>query len=295
MAEAAPPVREGALSPRAEAMVKLLADQEAGTRATAAETLGTLGERAAVKPLIGVLTDEDERVRGAAAKALGKIGDPAAAPALAERVADDQPDRLSINGVEVRSKDSALEALRALGPGEVTRALTRALKSSHFRVREWAAPLVAGQKGAEAADALAERVGDDVMDKSYVDDGKALALRGLRELAPDRVLPSLTRALVSGEFRVREWAARALAETKDPKAVPALVERVADEKSDDLRYVENSKDAALAALRALAPEKVGDALIRATAAKDPQVRSWATRALAREAEEEAKARSKKAP
>ena len=56
--------------------------------------------------------------------------------------------------------------------------------------------------------------------------------------------------------------------------MPHLVKRV----HDDL-YVSYAKDAALNALKVLAPEHVEDALLKAMESKNKNVRNWATAKL----------------
>lgn len=53
----------------------LLSDENEGVRWKAAETLGRIGDPAAVEDLIGTLWDDDERVRLKAVWALGQIKD----------------------------------------------------------------------------------------------------------------------------------------------------------------------------------------------------------------------------
>ena len=55
--------------------IRMLADDDEVNRWKAAESLGRLGNPAAVEPLIGALWDDDSRVRLKAAWALGQIGD----------------------------------------------------------------------------------------------------------------------------------------------------------------------------------------------------------------------------
>jgi len=55
--------------------IELLTDDNEGTRWKAAESLGRIGDPAAVEPLIDTLWDDDSRVRLKAAWALGQIGD----------------------------------------------------------------------------------------------------------------------------------------------------------------------------------------------------------------------------
>jgi len=59
-----------------------LEDPSEGVRWKAAESLGRLGDPAAVEALIDTLWDDDNRVRMKAAWALGMIGDPRALPGL---------------------------------------------------------------------------------------------------------------------------------------------------------------------------------------------------------------------
>lgn len=56
----------------------------------AAYSLGEIGDRRAVEPLIAQLQNTDPHLRRIAARALGKIGDPRAVPYLARLVLDQQ-------------------------------------------------------------------------------------------------------------------------------------------------------------------------------------------------------------
>ena len=55
--------------------IRLLSNDDEGSRWKAAETLGRIGDPRAVDDLIGALWDDDGRVRLKAAWALGRIGD----------------------------------------------------------------------------------------------------------------------------------------------------------------------------------------------------------------------------
>lgn len=68
-------------------LVSLLNDPFAHVRAGAAEALGEIGSRTAVKDLLSRLEDSAEVVVRDAAHALGKIGDPTAAPVLTKALA----------------------------------------------------------------------------------------------------------------------------------------------------------------------------------------------------------------
>jgi len=67
---------------RLEHFVGMLSDDNEAARWKAAESLGRIGDPAAVGPLIDTLWDDDARVRLKAAWALGEIGDLRAVSAL---------------------------------------------------------------------------------------------------------------------------------------------------------------------------------------------------------------------
>lgn len=70
---------------------KLLTDEEARVRETAAEALGEIGDETCVPPLIAMTRDADVEVRIAAIKALGKLQDERAIPHLIHCFTDEYP------------------------------------------------------------------------------------------------------------------------------------------------------------------------------------------------------------
>jgi hypothetical protein len=81
-------------------------------------------------------------------------------------------------------------------------------------------------------------------------------------------------ALFDADVQTRMKAAKTLQKSGDRRAVPALVERVVDEKADGPAI--GDKSAALAALHALAPEAVAGALTEAYRANEAaRIRAWA--------------------
>ncbi|MDP9794897.1 HEAT repeat protein [Catenuloplanes nepalensis] len=111
----------------------LRVDQSPEVRLAAARTLGSLGARDGVVPLLEVLdSDAASPIRAAAAKALGNIGSPIATEKLAEHVAD----------VEYRIAHESAHALRRCGPAGLTYLQTLSMES-------------AGVAGAHAREALA--------------------------------------------------------------------------------------------------------------------------------------------
>src|SRR5690349_2963201 len=77
--------------------IEALKNEDAGVRWFAAEALGTLGDPAAVLPLIRALKDKNRDVRSNAAAALGKLGDSRSLPrAVLSYAAFSTPERIAI-------------------------------------------------------------------------------------------------------------------------------------------------------------------------------------------------------
>jgi HEAT repeat protein len=254
-------------SPAVATLVEQLNDAKWEVRVKAAEALAGQKDPAAVDALGRALQDSDPRVRRAAADGLGKLADKSAIPALERRVADDLwsaiPAKQSsytrqdafddIKGLG--SKVHALDALAKLAPDRVGPALVAAAKSKTLEVRRWAV---------------------DEMPRAKSDEVVHFLIGALRDRDP------LTR----------RHAADALAEIGDKSApvVAALERRIADEvwfpipeKVSSYRNTDaydgldglGSKDHALTALRKLAPDRVGPALVAALKAAEPGLRRWA--------------------
>jgi len=208
--------------------------------------------------------------------------------------------------VEVQTDQPAAAPTRELS--RIEKALVARLSDADFSVRKQAANTLRKLKAVAAAPDLAQRVHDDL----YVSYSKDAILDALKALAPERVEESLWKAMESKNNKVRYWAtehlitvdggtshtklsrldqalvnrltdkdfilrkqaAKGLSRRKAGAAVPHLVKRV----HDDL-YVSYAKDAALNALKVLAPEHVEDALLKAMESKNKNVRNWATAKL----------------
>jgi HEAT repeat protein len=170
--------------------------------------------------------------------------------------------------------------------------LLRALQSRTEAVRVWGTEELGNQKDREATAGLVAALARDTAPRV-----RTAAATALRYVRPPEVAP-LVRAFADPENAVRREAAHSLRELGDrskvaPEVVrqvvegsaPALANRVADDlwDSDDSHNATYSgKQAALEALRALAPQQAGDALLRATRSKSPNVKVWATEELARQ-------------
>src|SRR5262249_31946025 len=98
---------------------------------------------------------------------------------------------------------------------------------------------------------------------------------------------ALVKQLKDEDAGVRHAAAEALAKrgVKAREVIDALIERVADDVwttgavQQDNATGNTSKDAALKALKKLAPDKVEDALAKALESKNPRVKAWAAKQL----------------
>jgi hypothetical protein len=196
----------------------------------------------AVQALIARLNDPDGWVRKTAAESLQKMRAKAAVPALEKRVSDNELINSIWENEQVADKFAALNALKALGPNRVTDALVAALQAKEVRVRNWAAYQLRTLSGQEkAVRALIERLNDQ-------------------------------------NGWVRKTAAESLQKLGDKSAVPALEKRVSDNALIDSIWENEQvadKLAALNALKALAPDRVADALAAAMQAKEGRVKIWA--------------------
>jgi len=129
-------------------LLRALRDPDSRLRVEAAFSLGTLGNRRAVRALIGTLKDDlDANIRMAAAHSLGELDDKRSSDALLEKLGDSNEDP--------RVRGQAAEAL-----GRTARAipdLIRALEDSSVEVRYWAA-FALGELGDSAALPALERL-----------------------------------------------------------------------------------------------------------------------------------------
>jgi uncharacterized protein YegL len=223
------------------------------------------------------LNDKSGKVRRAAAESLGKQGEKArpAVVALVLRVKDDVGHRnsFSYNGdKDGCCKAAALDALKKVGPDKVAAALFGARQSKNVLVKNWAS--------------------DELTKLSTEPDKQPPAA-----VLQSNDLATLVKELVSDlkendqktqRGAIRRTAAECLGKLGDKakEAVPALMERVADDVGHRNSFTYNGdndgccKAAALASLKKLAPDKVQEALLKARKSKNDLVREWATKQLA---------------
>jgi hypothetical protein len=177
-------------------------------------------------------------------------------------------------------------------PSPLVKALIENLKDKDGAVRQEAAESLRKLRpqARPAVPALIKRVADDLSQNDsrlvnkYLDKSKIAALTALKELAPDKVAEALCGALQSKNQQIKTWAAEELAAHRDNAAVPALMKRIADEAwTNDSRLVGRniniSKTAALNALKAIAPDKVPEALQAAMKSRNANVKAWAIKQM----------------
>ena len=256
------PFRE--LNPVVLKALKELEDEKRYVREDAAQTLGKLGDRAAVPALIRALKDEHHMVRMYAVMSLRQLGDRSAVPALIQALKDkDSSVRMD-----------AAQALGKLGDRAAVPALIEALKDDSEYVRSYAASALESLGDRSAVPALVEALKDK---DSWVRTRSALALGRLGDKS---ALPVLVETLKDKDERVRGDAAWTVGELGDTSAVPALVEALKDERS-------SVGMAAAKALGRLGDKSALPVLVKALKDKDEYVREGAALALGDLGEREA--------
>ncbi len=173
---------------------------------------------AVVESLAQGLKNPDPRVRVVAAQILGDVENPSAVPALAETLSD--PDtQVSIAAA------SSLGKLKAVEP------LAPALKDPRPEIRRFAAYALGKVRDPRAAPALEEVLADA---DPKMQEAAAEALAEIRAASA----PAL--ALKHADSRVRRRAAFWLGFSKDPEAIPVLIEALTDPDNEVQKNVASS-------------------------------------------------------
>jgi HEAT repeat protein len=196
-----------------EPLIAALKDDYSSVRKAVAHVLGLIGDSRAVEPLLPVLWDEDLQVQPEVIFALEKIGDPRAVTSLI-RVFD--------SAVKPEPKMLAARALGKIGDASAVVPLINLLKRFEFEAVRCEIIGALGMIGdARAVEPLVNSL--TFPDKS-VRNAAAIALvkLGKPEIEP------LKRTLKAPE-RDRYWAAEALGDLKDDRAVELLIAMLSDE------------------------------------------------------------------
>ena len=184
-------------------LIKALTDKEDEVSITAAKALGAIGDKSSVQPLIASL--KKSHLRLAATEALGRIGGNIPVEPLFEL--------LSVGNVAVRIK--AIKALGQIGDARVVNVLCKALKDDNFKVRSTAANTL-------------QNIGlpDDPSTQvwySMIKRDKSLVTS-----LGDAAIEPLIDGLKDSDADVNKFAAEALGQLGDARAVPLLIALLKD-------------------------------------------------------------------
>lgn len=231
-----------------EQLVLALRNSPPVVRMGAAATLGKIGTPAAIAPLTDALLHDDPRVGRVAVQALGRMGEAAVTPLL----------RVLREGNDA-ARRGAVAALVLIG-GPAAGLLPGALADEDFRVRAGVA---------DALDRLgwSPEPGEETVRYLIAKERWSDLVR----MGP-AVIEPLVAALNDRDDSIRRRAARVLGETRDSRAIPALMFLL----RDDYYSIRREAAAALAVAGAAAVEPV----ISALADPDGDVRKRAADVLA---------------
>ncbi|MCK4269764.1 MAG: HEAT repeat domain-containing protein, partial [Methanogenium sp.] len=138
-------------APAVEHLIPVLDDKNYSVRLAAAEALGEIGDRQAVKPLIVRFSDESDEVRVAVARALGDIGSPDGIPHLMDSFLDEY----------YAVRFAAVDSLTKMGSGAIPM-LTTGLKHSVPVYRISSANALGRIGDEDAVFPLIDCIGDEV-------------------------------------------------------------------------------------------------------------------------------------
>ncbi len=243
--------------------------------------LGLIGDASAGDALVRALADPNPLIHGRAAEALGLIGQKASAPAIGAMMAAHLAAGV-LNGLSADELSAplspAIEAVRLgmyalvrLGAYETL--ATTLIDGSGPRSKWW--PVAYAFQRINDARALPTLLA------LFQSEGlvtRAFAIRGLAQSKDPRVVPTLvdTVANVKEAVAVRIQAIRGAAALNAAPAVPALVRIISTPNVDPNLQLE-----ALTALAALHPRTAADLFVDLASTRSPSVRAVALRGLAR--------------
>ena len=225
-----------------------LRDPEASVRREVVHTLGLLGDKQAIAPLITMLSDSNSKVRGRAAGALQQLGKGNVAYLLP-----------ALENQNAKIRRHVARILGTLGKKEAVTPLINLLQDADPDVRQQAA-ISLRQLGTERAIVPALLA---LRDTNPIVRQRAASVMGqLRDL---RALKPLIAALQDESIDVRRDAARSLGQLRDQRAVKPLIKALHDKDAEmrrraaiALKLLEDKQ--AISALKAIAFD--GDAGVR---------------------------------
>ncbi|MFH1963564.1 MAG: HEAT repeat domain-containing protein [bacterium] len=216
---------------RSAPTISALEDKDEAIRMQAAETLGDISDsevhaKEAVAALINALNDPMWRVKRNAIISLGKIGSPAAIPALLECLKDE-------NWI-IRGK--AVHTLGEIGSLEAADAIIRMRKDEDESVQKEAISSLGKIRAVKAIPMLIDILTHSTEDEGIIFGGKDstpekymnLAALSLIEIGTPSTIP-LIRILMNKNPHVRQYAAYALGEIRDIRAISPLIEALSEE------------------------------------------------------------------
>lgn len=275
-------------------LVKALEDERSQVRETAANFLAEVGDENALKPLAERQKDEDEDVRNASRRAMPRIAKKVSEKVVAgpkrgaayeasvselEKYADhvmrswngEKEHDAAVVAVVVAGKPIvpllskmlldkeesiavrklAAEALAPILDINAVPALAKALKEEDYGVQISAAISLGFLKCPAAVKALRGCLKDEDAD----DEVQSQAAQGLGHQGNRSVVPDLIEALKHGKGRVPMFAARALGELGDPKALQELKKMAKNAENERWRYEATSAISLIESAQSAPPKR----------------------------------------
>jgi len=147
-------------------LTKKLKDVSPQERLNAAKTLGEIGDKYVIRPMIEVLGDDNSSVRAAIVEALGQIGDKSALDSLIEMMGDE----------DETVRNAASKALRQLGEGELADMINSTLEGKDGIILSDKRAIKALTKALSAPAPMNERAVNSLV---YLGASKALVVEAL--------------------------------------------------------------------------------------------------------------------
>lgn len=207
-------------------MIAVLEDEHAeGLHKAAVKSLGKMGDRRVVTPLVATL--KVRKLQAEVVEALGKIGDPRAVEPLIAVLKEKQADNSHESD---QMRNAVIEALGKIKDRRAVEPLIRLLKSGDWSVK-WIAAKALGEIGDHrAGEPLIGALGDA---DTNVQENAVIALGKIKDTRA--VEPLIVVLQGSDSVSLREAAAWALGEMEDPRAVASLIAALGTDKSHDVR------------------------------------------------------------